>query len=242
MRKKWGARRVLSTILISAGFVILLIAAVLEARDYPWGLLFGTASQSAESIPDPNPITLDEEDKDITVITNPDAAPIVTEGSTNQLPGDENAESATPASKKYVQLGTFKIPVITVSANLMEGTAKQLKYGVGHVAGTNTVGEAGNCAIAGHRSTYFRYLHKLSPSDTIVIKVGQNTYTYTVFESLTVEPQDTWVLKDVAGENYLLTLITCTPYPTYSQRLIIRARLSDINGLTPAQFYEKTQL
>jgi len=35
--------------------------------------------------------------------------------------------------------------------------------GVGHVVGTNAIGEVGNCAIAGHRSSYFRYLNKLNP-------------------------------------------------------------------------------
>ncbi len=112
-----------------------------------------------------------------------------------------------------------------------------MKYGVGHLPSTAAIGQKGNCAISGHRTFPFRYLDMLKEGDSVILKFGDNRYTYTVYESFTVLPEEVWVLDSVEGKEYVLTLITCTPYMVSSHRLIVRAELSDINGIAPQAFY-----
>lgn len=117
---------------------------------------------------------------------------------------------------------------------MLEGTQGQLHYGVGHVTGTAPAGKEGNCALAGHNTTSFKYLSKLSKDDKVFLISNNTTYTYSVYQSFTVLPTNLDVLKDVDGENAVLTLITCTPYLTGTHRLIVRARLTAVNGDTPS--------
>lgn len=236
-------------IVIGLGMVI--TALVLEASNYPWGLLFGTATQNDEEIADPAPIVLDEEDQDVLVTEDASpqasvselpvtASPEAEDTSSSPevaLPGDETETQKAPAVSKYVVLGTFKIPVLKVSQNLLEGAGRQMKYGVGHIPGTAAVGQPGNCAVAGHRDYPFRYLDQLKSGDSIVIKAGGVKYTYTVFDKFDVLPNEVWVLNSIPGESYTLTVITCTPYMVSSHRLIIWARLTDIDGMTPQAYY-----
>lgn len=233
-----GSRRIVSRLLILAGLALVLAALVLEAYHYPWRMLFGN-DQSEASVPDPAPIVLQNEDRDsIVVQSEPETAPAVSpeeNPDADLLPGDE--EAATSHLSAYVQLGILKIPKLDVSEYVLEGTQRQLRYGVGHVEGSAGPGQKGNCAIAGHRTTPFRYLDKLDPEDSVILKDDVNVYTYLVYDSFDVLPSETWVLEDVEGEEYALTLITCTPYLVSSHRLIVRARLTDINGMTPEEYY-----
>ena len=66
-RMKKAAKAALA--IIAAGLVLVAVALILEAQHYPWGRLFGTASQEAESIPDPSPIKLDAEDKGVIIVS-----------------------------------------------------------------------------------------------------------------------------------------------------------------------------
>jgi sortase A len=252
-RKRKNARQrrkmIFSLSLIAVGLVLVITAVVLEASHYPWGLLFGTANQDADSITDPPPIVLDAEDQGAAVIFEvPSMEPVPAETAETPpdeasppaetaLPGNPEDSSNAPPVTKYVVLGTLKIPVLGVSQNLLEGAGKQMKYGVGHIPSTAAPGQKGNCAISGHRPYPFRYLDQLNSDDHIVIKYGGISYTYAVFDKFDVLPTDVWVLNSIPGEDYVLTLITCTPYMVSSHRLIVRARLIDIDGKTPQEYY-----
>ena len=65
---------------------------------------------------------------------------------------------------------------------VVEGTdADQLRSGPGHYPGTPLPGEAGNVAIAGHRTTYlhpFYNLNELVPGDAIDILTVQGLFVY----------------------------------------------------------------
>lgn len=221
-------------ILIIAGLVVFLSSMAYEAYHYPWSTILG-GSQAEDVVPDPTPIVLDKEDEGTDILDAPEASASPTPEATASLPGDET-EAFDPLSQ-YIQLGILKIPKLKVSQYILEGTQRQMRYGVGHVTGTAAVGQAGNCAIAGHRPYPFRYLDKLVSGDSIIIKADGHVYTYTVYESFDVLPAEVWVLKRVDGEPYVLTLITCTPYMVSSHRLIVRARLKDIDGMTPEAYY-----
>ncbi|SDH63879.1 class D sortase [Desulfosporosinus hippei] len=223
-------RKILSWVLIVLGLCLILDAFVVKTYHYPWRTLFGSYDQSEFSVQDPASIVA----KDVVLTqTEPEGLPAIPSAASlpASLPGDEKAIS--PSQPAYVQLGILKIPVLNVSEYVLEGTEGQLHYGVGQVVGSKGIGQKGNCVIAGHRATTFRYLNKLVSGNRIILKAEGNVYTYSVYESFTVLPEDTWVLGEVRGETYALTLITCTPYLVNSQRLIVRARLIDINGMKP---------
>lgn len=227
----------LPRVLLLAGSALFLGALLYEAVQFPWPVVFG-GDQSDAALPDPSSLVLSQADSGAAVTDAPGPGQTAAPESPPEdtvLPGAEDkSASAVPV---YVQLGVFKIPKLRVSVHLLEGTGRQLRYGVGHVTGTAAVGQPGNCAVAGHRPYPFRYLDQLASGDRIILKADNAAYTYTVYESFTVLPNETWVLRPVEGESYVLTLITCTPYLISSHRLIVRARLTDVNGKTPEQYY-----
>ena len=80
----------------------------------------------------------------------------------------------TPDPKVGTPIGLMTIPKIGMrGAAIVEGTDEhQLQQGPGHYLGTPLPGQAGNAAIAGHRTTYgapFYDLNVLQPGDPITI-------------------------------------------------------------------------
>lgn len=238
MKKKSNVRKNFSRVLIIAGIALIAATICIEAYNYPWRTIFGIVPDES-SIPDPTPIVLNGEDSGSIIEEGTDVqteSPQADGAEENgMLPGSEAADVPSSA---YVKLGIIKVPKLSVAQYILEGTQRQMRYGVGHVIGTAGVGAQGNCVIAGHRTTAFRYLDKLSEGDSIVLKENDNVFTYSVYDSFDVLPDETWVLSGAEGEEYALTLITCTPYLVSSHRLIVRARLTDINGMTPGEYYK----
>ncbi len=239
--KKTFKFKKLTIALMITGALMVAAAAIAEAVHYPWERLLGLASQDEASVADPSPLDFIASSPSSTPSASPllSAAGLFDPSAVAVLPGAEEEEDDEETLEDYdfQILGVFKIPVLKVSQHLLEGTEKQLKFGVGHVTGTAMPGQPGNCVVAGHRPWPFRYLDTIAVGDSIIFKMGDMVYTYHVYDSFVVLPNETWVLGDVWGEKYALTVITCTPYLVSSHRLIVRARLADINGLTPAAFY-----
>jgi sortase A len=121
----------------------------------------------------------------------------------------------------------LRIPKIGIDKVIVEGVGTNtLKEGPGHYPGTPLPGQAGNAAIAGHRTTYgapFYNLNELEPNDLIYVTTSQGAFQYRVVESLVVRPSDTWVLDP--SEDDRLTLTTCHPRLSARQRLIVIAEL-----------------
>ncbi len=142
---------------------------------------------------------------------------------------EESAGARTQPDITLVQLGTIKIPKISLSENLVSGTGEEMYYGVGHLTTSALPGEAGNCVLAAHRNLIaahaFRYLDKLSEGDQVILTRGGETFTYTVYAAFTVRPDEGWVLDLQPDETHMLTLITCTPALNPTHRLIVWARL-----------------
>lgn len=125
-------------------------------------------------------------------------------------------------------VGTIDIPGIDLSMAIVEGTATaQLAQGPGHYVGTPLPGEAGNVAIAGHRTTYlhpFYNLNELVAGSPVIITTLQGVFTYDVVSSQAVSPSDVAVVAPTADNQ--LTLTTCNPRYSASQRLVIKATLA----------------
>lgn len=138
-----------------------------------------------------------------------------------------------PAPKPVVKkpkTDTFiKIPAIKLLMPVLQGmTDENLRYAAATFDNGVVPGGSGNYSLAGHRSyTYgrmFNRLDELAPGHLIEITVKQETFTYRVTESFVVNPEDTWVLKSDSSKKSI-TLVTCTPVRTATQRLIIKGEL-----------------
>jgi sortase A len=88
-----------------------------------------------------------------------------------------------------------------------------------------------NVYLAGHRLGYegtgsrliFYELDELVVGDEVVLEDREGKlYRYRVSETFVVGPADTWVMGEVRGRD-MVTLQTCTPIPTFEQRIIVRA-------------------
>ena len=125
-------------------------------------------------------------------------------------------------------LATLKIDKLGLYKAVVEGVdTNDLKKGPGHYAGTPLPGEAGNVAIAGHRTTYgapFYRINELAIGDPIQVTTKQGTFTYKMVEQKVVGPNDNFVLDNTPDRN-ILTLTTCHPRFSAAQRLIIIAEL-----------------
>jgi sortase A len=134
---------------------------------------------------------------------------------------------STPAAGDPV--GLIKIDEIGVDKVVVEGTTvPDLRKAPGHYEGSPLPGQLGNAAIAGHRTTYgapFGNLDQLALGDTISIQTLTGTWKYELTrDPFVVSPTQTEVLDPVPGEA-TLTLTTCNPKYSASERLIVQARL-----------------
>ncbi len=123
-------------------------------------------------------------------------------------------------------VGLLSIPKIGILDAIVEGVGEaQLEQGPGHYPGTSMPGEAGNVAIAGHRTTYahpFYNLNELAPGDNVYILTAQGLFKYTVTGSQVVAPTDVAVLDSAPGKA-TLTLTTCNPRYSAATRLVVTA-------------------
>jgi sortase A len=130
-------------------------------------------------------------------------------------------------------LGVISIPTISLSQVIVDGTDKsQLQLGPGHYIGTAMPGEAGNVAIAGHRTTWgrpFRNLDKLHMGDQIFITTPRAAIMYRVIWIKVVSPSDTGVVAPTTTPS--LTLTTCNPPYSAASRLIVRAELGAVGKI-----------
>jgi sortase A len=88
-----------------------------------------------------------------------------------------------------------------------------------------------NVYLAGHRMGFrgtwsrmiFYNLDKLKEGDKVVLRDRSGrSYRYRVSEVFITDPKAVWVMGQVRGRD-MVTLQTCTPYPTFEKRLIVRA-------------------
>lgn len=167
------------------------------------------AGPGAEEGPPARPAPLDDEPGELT--------PLVLD---HQAPFPAMRIEIPKARVKAVVVGDIRV--------------RDLRKGPGHYPDTPYPGEAGNAAIAGHRTTYgawFRQLDKLVPGDPVYVAYPDVTVTYEVERVFIIEPTD-WSV--VAPTPYpALTLTTCHPLYSAEQRLVVRAKLVGISHGAP---------
>lgn len=106
-----------------------------------------------------------------------------------------------------------------------------LRSGVVHYGTTAMPGENGKVVILGHSSGQawapgnykfvFTMLDKLQKGDVIYVDYNGTRYTYKVTGSIVVNPSDVSQIQPTSKPT--LTLVTCTPVGTSTNRLIVHA-------------------
>lgn len=136
------------------------------------------------------------------------------------------------------------IPKLDVKAPIAQGVDKGSvldKGMIGHYDGSLATAmpwdKTGNFAVAAHRNTHgepFRYINHLVPGDKVVVETATTYYTYEITSSLaSTPPSNISVLQPVpTGSGFTkpgryLTLTTCTPEFTSTNRLIVWGKLTE---------------
>lgn len=157
------------------------------------------------------------------------ALPSLTTTTTTTAPTTTIAPAVVQAPPEGDPVGVITIDKIGVDKVVVEGTSvPDLRKGPGHYQGSPLPGQLGNVAIAGHRTTYgapFGDLDQLASRDRISIRTVTGTWQYELTQDpFAVSPSQTEVLDPVPGQA-TLTLTTCNPKYSASERLVVKARL-----------------
>ncbi len=158
----------------------------------------------------------------------------------SQEPPDGEPDEAPPTEAAQTGAGyRIQIPAAGVDYTVYSGVdTASLDRGPGHYEQTPHPGEAGNAAIAGHRTdrgraSFFYNLHQLEEGDPIRIVYPDRTLTFTVKRVFITTPYDLSVLAPTPYPS--LTLTTCDPPGTDQNRLIVKARLQETAATQPAR-------
>jgi len=135
-------------------------------------------------------------------------------------------------------VGRIVIPQIGASFVVVKGTdTSDLESGPGIYSDTRFPGGPATTAIAGHRTTFlapFRHIDSLTPGEQILLQMPYARFTYTVTGQRVVLPTD--VQAAVADVGYpRLVLSACTPLFSAAKRLLVYARLTRVVPLGAAR-------
>lgn len=129
-----------------------------------------------------------------------------------------------------VPIARLRVPGIGLDSVVLEGASPRvLAFGPARMMNSAAPGEPGNLVLAGHRTTDFLPLARLTRDDELLLEwLGRDRRLrrrrYRVEEVRVLEPQDTWALQPTLEDR--LTLITCYPFgrqPGSPQRYAVRA-------------------
>jgi len=138
--------------------------------------------------------------------------------------------AAKPIPAEEEAVARLEIPRMNLNRIVVEGaTADALTKGPGHFPETPLPGQLGNAAIAGHRTTHlhpFFDIDKLQPGDEIVVTTLNGRYTYSVTGTEVVGPDDyNLVIPTTDVTKATLTLVSCTPRYSASNRIVVHSEL-----------------
>jgi sortase A len=125
--------------------------------------------------------------------------------------GEPDPSKVLPPAPEGEAVAVLKMPNIDIEKVVVEGVGvSELKEGPGHYPGTPLPGQPGNSAIAGHRTTDgapFNQMDKMKVGDPVIISTQPGPF-----------------LLDNTPDNRL-TITTCHPRYSLSQRLVLVAEL-----------------
>lgn len=147
------------------------------------------------------------------------------------------SETLPPGTNYRLLIGKIEVdtPIVTPADNSTQSVLAALEDGVGIYPGSVAPGEAGRVIVLGHsskaswyRGSYayvFALLPQLQKGDKFYVLGKTKKYTYEVFSSGVMSPQDTNRLLSVEPADSEIALITCYPIGGASQRKVVQAKL-----------------
>jgi len=212
--------RILSSVLILAGGLLLLDAGLTVVWQEPVSAVVGRINQGK----------LGGE------LEKLEAAPLprLERRALRALPDEDRklkflARSLKRRSDDGDAIGRIRIPKIGADFVVVNGTqAEDLRKGPGLYEQTPFPGAGGTTAIAGHRTTYgapFRHVDRLKKGNRIIVTMPYGRFTYTVERLRIVKPTALWVINRVSYDR--LVLSACHPLYSAAKRIIVFARLTD---------------
>ena len=213
-------RRLLSSLLVLAGIVLLGVASLHYLRGY--------RAQSAGR-------REWEKARTPAVAATPDGtAATATPATPRENPGisapasPATAAASVPAYPYGKPVARLRIPSAEIDCIVFGGDDQAtLEKGPGHVPGTEMPGEETsrkNCVITAHRDSHFRHLGWLRKGHRIELETPAGETLYRVVSREIVKPDAVRVLQPT--KNPRLTLITCYPFNyigTAPERLVVVA-------------------
>ncbi len=163
------------------------------------------------------------------------AEPAANDGDQSPAADEQAVRRAATLFSESIQpgdpLGRIVIPRIGIDPVFVNGTdwSSDLAKGPGRYEQTSLPGLGKMTAIAGHRTTFgapFRHIDELKPGDSVLLEMPYGTFTYRVVGNEIVENDDWSILEPRAYDT--LVLSACHPLYSASQRLIVYARLAEV--------------
>ena len=211
--RRWA--RLLGTVLIVAGVLTLVWAAVVWQWQDPFTALYTTWRQ--------HQLTSQYEQR-VHAYHIPD---VQDSTAAERRSVAHEAHAYRLASKRGEAIGRIRVPRMGVNMIFVNGTDHEtLKKGPGRDLRTFMPGENRLVYIAGHRTTYlapFSHIERLKAGDRVTIEVPYATFVYSVTHHRIVAATDLSVLRSPRQE--LLDLQACHPRFFASHRYIAYARL-----------------
>ena len=126
-------------------------------------------------------------------------------------------------------IARLEIPRMGLDDYVVAGVGREeLKKGPGHYPQTPMPGQLGNSAIAGHRTTYggpFLEIDEIEAGDEIIVTTPYGRFVYLATTTEIVGP-DAWeVIATTDSTIATLTLTSCHPVGTASERIVVHAEL-----------------
>lgn len=160
---------------------------------------------------------------------------------TPDSPDSQEAPIVKPKKKPWAKSYTLSIPKLNIKDANVLVNGEDLAVSLIHYMPVTMPGENGNVVIFGHSTlpqlynvkdyrTIFTYLPSLNKGDRVLVKVGDVSYEYEIYDMFVVKPDQISVL-DQNFDSAHLTLITCVPPGTYWNRLVVKAKLTSLPSL-----------
>jgi sortase A len=212
--------RALSTVLITAGLLMLLDAGMTLAWQEPVSAIYAKIVQGRLG-----------DDLHALELRKPSADDLAALRSleTERARMAFLSRALRRTSKTGAAVGRIRIPRIGASYVIVNGTdAASLRKGPGLYEDNPFPGAPGTVAIAGHRTTYlapFRHIDRLKPGDEISVEMPYGRFTYAVRRTRIVPATEVSVTKRVSFDQLILS--ACHPLYSAAKRIVVFAKFVD---------------
>ena len=213
------AVRIVSTMLITAGIVVLVDAGLTLVWQEPLSAAYGSLEQGKA-----------EDQLNDLEAQYPSAADLAALAGVNGSAAKARilADRFEPQLEEGHAIGRIKIDPIDLDMVVVQGTeTASLQKGPGHYKQTPLPGQPGTVAIAGHRTTYlapFRHIDQIENGDEIRVEMPYAAFTYTMYKHEVVDPSDVGILKPIGFDQLVLT--ACDPPYSAAHRYAVFAKLT----------------